>query len=96
MARLSKAPVLILTAEDAMTPPSRWRFGPQPPNANAGVATDDMTVERITTPSSAAESFFITNSTSHAIVVNGDFVNSTNKCASIGPRASSRGICLTR
>src|SRR5580700_3448914 len=37
----------------------RWRFGPQPPNANAGVTADDSTAERMTTPSSLAESFFM-------------------------------------
>ena len=36
----------------------RWRFGPQPPSANAGVTTDDRAVERMTIPSSVAEDFF--------------------------------------
>jgi hypothetical protein len=43
-----------------------------------------MAVEKITTPSSAAESFFIIPPISHAIVVNGDFACSTCKFASIG------------
>jgi hypothetical protein len=36
-------------------------FGPQPPKANAGVTADDRAAERITTPSSVAESFFMKN-----------------------------------
>jgi hypothetical protein len=39
----------------------RWRFGPQPPNANAGVTADDRAAESMTTPSSVAESFFMKN-----------------------------------
>ena len=39
----------------------RWPFGPQPPNANAGVTADDRAAERMTTPSSVAESFFMKN-----------------------------------
>ena len=37
----------------------RWRFGPQPPNANAGVTADDSAAERTTNPSSVAEIFFM-------------------------------------
>jgi hypothetical protein len=39
----------------------RWKFGPQPPNASAGVAVDVRAVERIATPNSAAASIFIRN-----------------------------------
>jgi hypothetical protein len=39
----------------------RWPFGPQPPNARAGVTADDTTKERMTTPSSVAEDFFMEN-----------------------------------
>src|SRR5215471_15749931 len=38
----------------------RWRLGPQPPNANAGVTADDRAAEKRTTPSSVAEAFFMT------------------------------------
>jgi len=31
----------------------RWKFGPQPPNANAGVTADDRAAERMTTPAAA-------------------------------------------
>src|SRR3974390_3289310 len=31
----------------------RWKFGPQPPNANAGVTADDRATERKTTPAAA-------------------------------------------
>jgi hypothetical protein len=39
----------------------RWAFGPQPPNAKAGVTADDTTTERMTTPSSVAKDFFMEN-----------------------------------
>src|SRR4029077_362373 len=37
----------------------RWKFGPHPPKANAGVAADAMAAETRTTPISVAEAFFI-------------------------------------
>ena len=46
----------------------RWPFGPQPPNASAGVTADDRAAERMTTPSSIAESFFMETSRSQAII----------------------------
>ena len=39
----------------------RWPFGPHPPNAKAGVTADDTATERMTTPSSVAEDFFMKN-----------------------------------
>jgi hypothetical protein len=45
----------------------RCPFGPQPPSADAGEAIIDAAAETMTTPSSAAESFFITTSKSDAI-----------------------------
>jgi len=38
----------------------RWRFGPQPPNANAGSTTDARAAETRKTPKSAAEAFCMT------------------------------------
>src|SRR5271154_2346079 len=50
--------------------PLRWRFGPQPPNANAGVIADDRAAERTTIPISLTERLFIITSASRAIEVN--------------------------
>jgi len=37
----------------------RWKFGPQPPKANAGETVDETTAERMTTPNSLAESLLM-------------------------------------
>jgi hypothetical protein len=41
-------------------------FGPQPPSAKAGVTADDTAVERMTSPNSAVEIFFIVISRPYA------------------------------
>ena len=86
MARLSNAPVLILTAGDTDAGSIAMGVWTQPPSADAGVAVNDIAAERTTTPSNAAESHFIATSTSQAIGVNGDF---TSNCVIIGPHGAS-------
>ena len=40
----------------------RWRFGPQPPSADAGVTADERSMERRARPSRGAKSFFMPES----------------------------------
>jgi hypothetical protein len=57
-----------------------------------------MAADRKTTPSSAAESFFIITSISHAIVMNGNFDYGTNKVAIISLYSANPGpaVCAER
>jgi hypothetical protein len=62
MAGCSQAPVLILAAPDALTPPIAVAVGTAAAKRERGRTADDRVAEIITTPSNFIESSFIVSS----------------------------------